>query len=159
MIAVRVTGPMKVVVVGSPAYFARRPAPRTPEDLALHSCIQYRWGDNAFVWPFQRNGKSRRISVRGSVTVNRPGLAVRAAVDGLGIAYAIEPPAEPFLRTGQLIQVLEDWVPPYDGYFLYYPGHRQVPTALRALIDMIRTGRDPGKAKRVIEPPLPELTK
>ena len=105
MVAVRVTGPMKVTVVGAPAYFARRPAPRTPDDLAQHSCIQYRWGDGVFVWPFQRNGQSRRISVRGPITVNSPGLAVRAAVDGLGIAYTIQPPAEPFIRSGQLVRV------------------------------------------------------
>jgi DNA-binding transcriptional LysR family regulator len=147
MVAVRVTGPMKVTVVGAPAYFARRPAPRTPDDLAHHSCIQYRWGDGVFVWPFQRNGQSRRISVRGPVTVNSPGLAVRAAVDGLGVAYAIEPPTAPFIRSGQLVRVLEDWLPPYEGYFLYYPGHRQVPTALRALIDMLRAGRDPPKSR------------
>ena len=159
MIAVRVTGPMKVVVVGAPAYFARRPAPRTPDDLAHHSCIQYRWGDSAFVWPFQRNGESLRISVRGPVTVNRPGLAVRAAVDGLGIAYAIEAPAAPFIRSGQLVRVLEDWLPPYEGYFLYYPGHRQVPTALRALIDMIRAGRRSARSKGAIEDPLREMIK
>jgi DNA-binding transcriptional LysR family regulator len=160
MVAVRVTGPMKVTVVGAPAYFARRPAPRTPDDLAHHSCIQYRWGDGVFVWPFQRNGQSRRISVRGPVTVNSPGLAVRAAVDGLGIAYTIEPPAAPFIRSGQLVRVLEDWLPPYEGYFLYYPGHRQVPTALRALIDMLRAGRDPPKSRRkMIEPLLAEMTK
>jgi DNA-binding transcriptional LysR family regulator len=151
MIAVRVTGPMKVAVVGAPAYFARRPAPRTPDDLADHSCIQYRWGDSMFAWPLQRNGKSQRISVRGSVTVNSPALAVRAAVDGLGIAYAFEAQSEPLVRTGQLVRVLEDWSPTYEGYFLYYPGRRQVPTTLRALIDMIRTGREPAKAKRVVE--------
>ncbi|HTG24007.1 MAG TPA: LysR family transcriptional regulator [Reyranella sp.] len=159
MVAVRVTGPMEVTVVGAPAYFARRPAPRTPDDLAHHSCIQYRWGDGVFVWPFQRNGQSRRISVRGPVTVNSPGLAVRAAVDGLGIAYTILPPAEPFIRSGELVPVLEDWLPPYEGYFLYYPGHRQVPSALRALIDMLRTGREPPKSKRVIEPLLAEMGK
>ena len=112
-----------------------------------------------FVWPFQRNGQSRRISVRGPVTVNSPGLAVRAAVDGLGIAYTILPPAEPFIRSGQLVPVLEDWLPPYEGYFLYYPGHRQVPSALRALIEMLRTGREPPKPKRVIEPLLAEMGK
>jgi DNA-binding transcriptional LysR family regulator len=149
---------MKVTVVGAPAYFARRPAPRTPDDLAHHSCIQYRWGDGAFVWPFQRNGQSRRISVRGPITVNSPGLAVRAAVDGLGVAYTILPPAEPFIRSGQLVRVLGDWLPPYEGYFLYYPGHRQVPSALRALIDILRTGREQPKSTRVIEPLLAEMT-
>ena len=132
-----------MAVVGAPAYFARRRAPRTPDDLALHSCVQYRWGDSMFAWVFQRNGKSRRISVHGPVTVNSAGLAVRAAIDGLGIAYTIEAQAEPFVRSGQLVRVLEDWSPSYEGYFLYYPGHRQVPTALRALIDMIRRAARP----------------
>jgi DNA-binding transcriptional LysR family regulator len=58
-----------------------------------------------------------------------------------------------------LVRVLEDWLPPYEGYFLYYPGHRQVPSALRALIDMLRAGRKPPKSKRVIEPLLAEMTK
>ena len=73
--------------------------------------------------------------------VNDTDLAVRAAVDGLGIAYTLESLAEPFLRSGQLVRVLEDWSPSFEGLFLYYPGHRQVPAALRALIDMIRTAR------------------
>jgi len=159
MIAVRVTGPMKVAVVGAPAYFARRPAPRTPDDLAHHSCIQYRWDEIMFTWAFQQIGKSRRISVQGPVTVNSSELAVRAAIDGLGIAYTIEAKAEPFVRSGQLVRVLEDWSPSYEGYVLYYPGHRQVPTALRALIDMIRTGRKPAKYNGVIEDPFAEVTK
>ena len=70
--------------------------------------------------------------------VNDPDLAVRAAVDGLGIAYTITAQAEPFLRSGQLVRVLEDWSPSFEGLFLYYTSHRQVPAALRALIDMIR---------------------
>ena len=155
MIAVRVTGPMKVVVVGAPTYFARRRPPRTPDDLARHSCIQYRLaGDGAVLaWPFERNGKSRRISVDGRVMVNDTDLAVRAAVDGLGIAYTLEALAEPFLRSGQLVRVLEDWLPSFEGLFLYYPGHRQVPAALRALIDMIRTARGSAPTRRSLQNP------
>ena len=155
MIAVRVMGPMKVVVVGAPAYFARRRPPRTPDDLARHSCVQYRRAadGDVFAWPFERNRKSRRISVDGRVMVNDPDLAVRAAVDGLGIAYTIEALAEPFLRSGQLVRVLEDWSPSFEGLFLYYPGHRQVPAALRALIDMIRTARGSAPAKSSLQNP------
>lgn len=141
MIAVRVMGPMKVAMVGAPSYFARRPRPRTPEDLARHTCVQYRREANGdvFAWPLRRNGKSRKVTVDGRVMVNDPDLALRAAVDGLGIAYTIEAMSEPFLRSGQLLRVLEDWSPSVEGFYLYYPGHRQVPAALRALIDMIRT--------------------
>jgi DNA-binding transcriptional LysR family regulator len=140
MIIVRVMGPVNVAVVGAPSYFARRQKPRTPDDLAHHSCVEYRQrADGAvYEWAFERNGKSRKISVDGRVMVNDPDLAVRAAVDGLGIAYTLEASAEPFLRSGQLVRVLEDWSPSFEGLFLYYPSHRQVPAALRALIDMIR---------------------
>jgi DNA-binding transcriptional LysR family regulator len=155
MIAVRVMGPMRVAVVGAPAYFARRRPPRTPDDLARHSCVQYRRAaDGAmFEWPFERGDKSERISVEGRVIVNDTDLAVRAAVDGLGIAYTIESLADPFLRSGQLVRVLEDWSPSFNGLFLYYPGHRQVPVALRALIDMLRSVRGSVPAEGSLENP------
>ena len=85
--------------------------------------------------------------------VDDPDLAVRAAVDGLGIAYTGEALAEPFLRSGQLVRVLEDWSPSFEGLFLYYPGHRQVPATLRALIDMIRAGRDMASTRRSLQNP------
>lgn len=100
MIAVRVLGPIKGTVVGSPAYFALRPPPRTPDDLARHSCIQFRRNQvgELLKWPFQNDAKRRRISVKGPVTVNQMNMAVRAALDGLGIAYTTEAYADPFLR-------------------------------------------------------------
>jgi DNA-binding transcriptional LysR family regulator len=85
--------------------------------------------------------------------VNNGDLAVRAAVDGLGIAYTLDDLAEPFLRSGQLIRVLEDWSPSIEGLFLYYPGHRQVPATLRALIDMIREARGSASARRSLQNP------
>jgi DNA-binding transcriptional LysR family regulator len=154
MIAVRVTGPMRVAVVGAPTYFARRRPPRMPDDLVRHSCVQYRRAAGAvYEWPFEQDGKSRQISLDGRVMVNDMDLAVRAAVDGLGIAYTIEALADPFLRSGQLVRVLEDWSPFSDGLFLYYPGHRQVPVALRALIDMLHAARSAVPVKGLIEIP------
>ena len=158
MIAVRVMGLMKIAVVGAPAYFARQRPPRTPDDLARHSCVQYRReaDGNVLLWQFERNRKSRRISVDGRVMVNDADLAVRAAIDGLGIAYTIESLAQPFLRAGQLVRVLEDWSPSFEGLFLYYPGHRQVPAALRVLIDMMRAARGSARAARSLKNPFAE---
>jgi DNA-binding transcriptional LysR family regulator len=154
MIAVRVTGPMKVAVVGAPAYFARRQLPRTPDDLVHHSWVQYRRAAGAvYEWPFERGGKSRRISLDGRVIVNDMDLAVCAAADGLGIAYTIEALADPSLRSRQLVRVLEDWSPFSEGLFLYYPGHRQVPVALRALIDLLHSARGSVPAERLLEIP------
>jgi DNA-binding transcriptional LysR family regulator len=158
MIAVRVMGLMKIAVVGAPTYFARQRPPRTPDDLARHSCVQYRReadGD-VLLWLFERNRKSRRISVDGRVMVNDADLAVRAAIDGLGIAYTLESLVQPFLRSGQLVRVLEDWSPSFEGLFLYYPGHRQVPAALRVLIDMMRAARGSARAARSLKNPFAE---
>src|SRR6202040_2534075 len=108
---------------------------------------------DVLVWAFERNRKSRRISVDRRVMVNDADLAVRAAIDGLGIAYTLESLAQPFLRSGQLVRVLEDWSPSFEGLFLYYPGHRQVPAPLRALIDMIRAARASAPARRSLKNP------
>ena len=115
MIAVRVIGPMRVAVVGAPAYFARRQQPRTPDDLGRHSCVQYRRaGDGTmFEWAFERHGKSRRISVDGRVIVNDTDLAVRAAADGLGIAYVAEAVAD-YVQAQrvrrEVLSICEQWL-------------------------------------------------
>jgi DNA-binding transcriptional LysR family regulator len=155
MIAVRLTGPMKCAVVGSPAYFARRPRPRTPDDLRRHACVQFRRPDDrsVLVWSFTRRGKTRRISVDGRLMVDDPGFGLRAAVDGLGLAYTLDALAEPFLRSGQLIQVLEEWAPTIEGLMLYYPGRRHVPATLRALIDMICSTSSTHLTKRSVKNP------
>jgi DNA-binding transcriptional LysR family regulator len=60
----------------------------------------------------------------------------------------VEALVEPFLRSGQLVRVLEDWSPTFQGLYLYCPAHRRVPATLRALIDMIRTAGYPPPARR-----------
>jgi DNA-binding transcriptional LysR family regulator len=148
MIRVRVTGPIKCAVVGSPAYFAGLRPPRRPDDLASHNCIQYRLGAKGPIakWGFERSGKTHQIAVAGRLTVNDPELALRAALDGIGIAYVPEDLPAPFLRAGQLVRVLERWPSATEGLFLFYHGHRQVPTALRAFIDMVRAPGTPGRS-------------
>jgi DNA-binding transcriptional LysR family regulator len=145
MVAVRVSGPMKLAVVGAPSYFARRPAPRTPQDLANHSCINHRNGADRSLckWDFDCDGERLRIPVNGPVILNGAEFAVRAAADGLGIACVPDVLAAPFLRSGQLIRVLEKCSPRVEGLFLHHPGRRQMPAALRGLIDMIRTPLQP----------------
>ena len=157
MIAVRVTAPTRLAVVGAPAYFERQPVPRTPDDLAHHRRVQYRWAHDGPVleWPLARS-TTQRMRVEGRVTVNNPYLAIRAALDGLGLACTSEALAEPFLRSGQLVRGLEDWSPSFEGFFLYYPGRRQVPAALRAFIDMTRTVNSPSPAASSLANPFAE---
>jgi DNA-binding transcriptional LysR family regulator len=148
MTAVRVSEPIRTCCIGSPEYFARHRPPRTPDDLSRHSCIGYRFTDDSEspVWPawtFKRGGKRRRKTVPGRVVVNVADAALRAALDGLGIAHVADATAEPYVRSGQLIRVLERWSPRVEGFYLYHPSRRQMPAALRALIGMIRISTAP----------------
>ncbi|HSZ53990.1 MAG TPA: LysR family transcriptional regulator [Caulobacteraceae bacterium] len=141
MIAVRVTSAARGVFVASPAYIARRGAPRALEDLERHSCIRYRGADGALVdWRAEQKGRRFRLDPPARVVVSDPLLAFQAAADGLGVAFGSDRLAEPYLRSGQLARVLELWAPDIEGLYLFYPGHRHVPAALRALINMIRVG-------------------
>jgi DNA-binding transcriptional LysR family regulator len=92
MIAVRVTGPMEAAIVASPGYLAEHAAPRTPDDLSSHRCVQYRVAQDGELlrWRFERNGGRKLVSVRGSLTVNEAEAAIRAALDGLGLAYTLD---------------------------------------------------------------------
>ena len=149
MIAVRVCGPLKIAVAAAPSYFANQPRPLTPDDLARHQCVQFRMPSGEILqWGFERCGKTKQIRVSGRITVNDPDLAIRAAVDGLGIVYTIQPLIEPYLRSGQLVRVLEGWSPSHEGMFLFHSSRRQVPAALRAFIDMVR-GTSERQAKTI----------
>jgi DNA-binding transcriptional LysR family regulator len=142
MIAVRVTDPIKVAVVATPVYFKKHNPPLTPDDLGNHYCIRYRTAEGRiFDWMFERNSESRTMAVNGRVTVNSGELALQAALDGLGMAYVGEFQAGPLVQSGQLVRVLEEWSPEFEGFYLYHPGHRHMPAALRALIDMAQVVR------------------
>jgi DNA-binding transcriptional LysR family regulator len=140
MIAVRVTNDLRVVVVASPDYLERHPRPGKPQDLHAHNCIRLRFPSGAFLpWRFAIGGKLVEIEVEGSLVANEVGLLVQAALDGAGVLYALEEFAAPKIATGQLVPLLEAWIPPpAEGFFLYYPSRRQNLASLRALIDFLR---------------------
>ena len=118
--------------------------PRTPRDLREHPCIAYRWtrGGALYRWPFRKHGKVLEVDPAGSLTVNDVDLMVNAALDGAGLACTLEAHVAEHLRKGRLVQVLEDWSRPFPGFFLYYPSRRQLPIALRTLVDFLRSRSD-----------------
>ena len=142
MVAVRVSPDLRTAVVGSPDYLAARPPPRTPHELADHACINYRFAASGalYRWPFARAGEVIDVAVEGALTLNDTNLIHAAALDGAGLACTLEASVADDLAAGRLLRVLEDWCQPFHGFFLYYPGRRQVQPALRALIDMLRVG-------------------
>jgi DNA-binding transcriptional LysR family regulator len=139
MVAIRIGGDVRFVAVASPAYLAGRAAPATPDDLRHHRCIRQRLpSGKRYRWEFSRHGEEIAVDVPGALTLDDNDLMVEAAADGLGIAYVPESFAREMQESGRLVAVLEDWCPPIPGLTLYYPGHRHVPAALRAFIDVVK---------------------
>ena len=95
-------------------------------------------GGRLYRWEFERHGQTVAIDVPGSLTLDRLDLKADAAIDGRGIAFIPDRAAAPGLADRRLVAVLEDWCPAIPGLFLYYPGHRQPPSALRAFVDVLR---------------------
>ena len=139
MIALRVGEKMQSVVVAAPDYLARQKRPKTPRDLASHECIRYRFPSGTIVpWQFEKNGRHVEVTAQGRLTLNDPELAVKAAVDGVGMLYMARGYASHEIESGLLVPVLEDWQTPPAAIFLYYPGRRQVPAPLQAFIEFLR---------------------
>ena len=139
MIAVRVSPDQRPAIVASPAYFESHPRPKSPRDLLIHQCINFRHGSaGLYRWEFEKGKKSLSVAVNGPLIVDDVALVIGAAIGGVGLAFLSEDLAAPHLASGALVRVLEPWCQPYPGFFLYYPSRRQQPAALAALIDVLR---------------------
>jgi len=141
MIAVPIGGDQRLVVVGAPSYFEHHPRPRVPGDLSAHACIRLRLSHGGiYRWELERHGESVAVDLRGPLILDEMRMIAQAARAGMGLAFMSEWYVAEDLAAGRLLQVLDDWTPPFPGMRLYYPGHRHVPAALHAFIELIREG-------------------
>ena len=139
MVAVRVSRDHRLAVVGSPNYFESHAKPSSPHDLPNHPCINLRGGSvRPYRWEFEKDGEALVVDVSGPLIVDDADLMIRGAIDGLGLTFSFEEYVAPQIASGALVRVLEDWCPPFAGYFLYYPSRRQQSAALSALVDTLR---------------------
>ena len=140
MIAVPIGPPLRMAVVALPAYFAARGVPENPRDLMSHSCINQRMQTSGglYVWDFEQLDNQVNVRVDGQLIFNTSSHIVDATLAGLGIAYLPEEEFEPHLWEGRLMRVLEDWCPPFPGYYLYYPSRRQPSPAFTLVANALR---------------------
>ncbi len=140
MVAVRIGPDVRYAVVGSPDYFARCSAPRSPQDLTVHNCINLRLPTSGaiYAWEFKKDAHEFSVRVDGQLTLNNVGPALDAALDGVGLTYAPKKLIRPYVESGQLQEVLADWCPTFQGYHLYYPSRRHLSPAFGAFIEALR---------------------
>jgi DNA-binding transcriptional LysR family regulator len=141
MIAIPISGEQREMVVASPAYLAASGAPAHPRDLVHHRCIGWRPAPNVapYRWEFEENGVPFDVAVEPQVTTNDLRLMLRTALAGGGITFAPEETFRPFVDAGELVSLLGDFLPPFPGFFLYFPQRRNMAPKLRALIEHIRS--------------------
>jgi DNA-binding transcriptional LysR family regulator len=139
MIAVRVSPDIQHAVVGAPSYFTSHAPATSPRELLSHRCINFRHrGESVYKWELEQGDESVAIAVSGSLVLDDEDLVMQAALDGAGLALVAEHRAAPHLAQGELIRIMEEWTPPFPGFFLYYPHRKQQPAALTAVIDTFR---------------------
>jgi DNA-binding transcriptional LysR family regulator len=140
MVAVPIGPPMRLVVVGTPAYLDSRPAVETPRDLTHHDCINIRFLTHGglYTWEFEKGDSALNVRVEGRLTFNGIAQILTAVRAGFGLAYLPEDMVEADIAAGRLRQVLDDWCPLFPGYHLYYPSRRQHSPAFSLLVDALR---------------------
>jgi len=140
MIAVRIGPDMRFVVVGAPAYLAKRAPPKSPQDLAQHDCIMLRLPTRGglYAWELRKGNREVRARIEGRLVFNGVFQTLKAAVGGFGLAFVPEDIAHPYIAEGKLKIVLEPWCPTFDGLHIYYPNRRQASRAMELLIEELR---------------------
>jgi DNA-binding transcriptional LysR family regulator len=143
MIAVPMSGDIRLVVVGAPGYFVRHPAPKHPRDLAEHECIGWHPTPEAppYRWEFTEDGRDFSVTVPARVITTDPSINIRLALAGGGMTMVREDRVRDDLERGALVAVLDEFCTPFPGYYLYYPQRRHASPALRALIEYLRRAR------------------
>ena len=139
MIAIRITDEIETAIVASPDYLARHPMPLAPQDLKSHNCLRYRLPDGSILpWSFQRDGQRIELAPSGFLTVNGGELMVQPAVDGICIAWLPVSYVAAQIADGRLVPILTDWTWKSDGFFLYFPGRRQISAPLQAFVGFLQ---------------------
>lgn len=141
MVALPVTPPLRMAVVGAPGYFRAHPPPQVPADLAAHQCVHFRFTSSGRLvpWEFLReDGSEYSVEVGGRLILNDGAMAREAALRGLGLAQVFENNVADDIAAGRLLRVLEPHYVSFPGFYIYYPARRQLPPKLRVFVDFLR---------------------
>src|SRR5437868_6642054 len=149
MIAVRLTPPFPLVVVGSPEYLSRQGRPEHIDDLRQQACLRLRRSNGSIApWSFVNGNKPIEAIVSGPLIAHDFPTMLGAAAKDMGLAQVPEPIAASLVKAGKLVQVLKPFAPIAPGVFLYYPSRHQMMPKLRAFIDHVKSRSDAGNKTR-----------
>lgn len=134
----RALGENHRVVVASPSYINKFGVPKTPNELENHNCLLMRFGlhrDN--IWNFLVDGKDTQVNVQGNRIANDGRLVHDWALAGYGIALKSMWDVGGDLKSGALIQLLEDFSPSPSIVQLLFPPSRTPPRRVKELSNLL----------------------
>ncbi len=140
MVAVKLLGPTRYVVVGSPKYLSKMGRPKHPKELHEHNCLRPRFGKSGMYdrWEFEQRGKEFQVHVKGNMIMNDSNFVVEAAIRGNGLVYTLEDSVADHIKSGKLEVVLSQFAATSTGFYIYYPKKSQMLPKLRAFVDHIK---------------------
>lgn len=139
MYATPLSGELRLLVVGAPSYFEHHSVPDHPRDLAQHVCINWRPGPDSrpYHWEVAEEGRDFSVSVDSRIVTTDPQLNLQLCLAGAGLNMSWESWVRRQIERGELVPALEEYCPPFPGFYLYFPRRRQRSAALQALIDFV----------------------
>jgi DNA-binding transcriptional LysR family regulator len=85
----------------------------------------------------EADGGAISVSVSGPIEVNSPQATLRAARAGLGVAMIPDFIARPYIASGELVSLFDDFIPKDRGIYAVYPHRRYLPAKVRAFVDYL----------------------
>lgn len=140
MIAIRIGPDLSMAAVATPEYFSQHAKPQAPHDLLEHSCINLRlptYG-GLYAWEFEKGDRQLNVNVEGQLVFNSINQILQATLASFGIAFLPEDIFQPYVESGKLVRVLEDWCPSFSGYHLYFPNRMRSSPAFDVVVNALR---------------------
>ncbi|WP_035051718.1 LysR family transcriptional regulator [Andreprevotia chitinilytica] len=129
--------PIRFVMVASPEYLERNGTPQTPDDLVDHSCITYAYSNNGTAWSFTGPDGAITVNIQPKLRVNNGEMAAKAALAGLGLTIQPLILTQQYLKSGELVPILQDFPRPEVWVYAVYPNRSYLPAKTRAFIDLL----------------------
>ncbi|SFP87293.1 DNA-binding transcriptional regulator, LysR family [Variovorax sp. OK605] len=126
-----------LTLCATPRYWARRGMPKQPDDMRHHDVLTYSLGSGAPYLPFEVEGQPYNLPIQGRMDANDAGALIAAALAGIGAVCVPALMAQPHTDRGNLVPVLQEFMPRDMWLYAAYTQRRHNSAALRALLELL----------------------
>jgi DNA-binding transcriptional LysR family regulator len=134
---VRKLGTCKILTLASPDYLAQHGTPKHPRELQNHECLAYSMDMKPANWIYEVDGHSVNVPIRGRVMANNGEALTKATAAGIGITRQPDFIAQPFLDSGEVLEILKKFAIAPLGIYAVLPSNRYIPHRVSVLIEYL----------------------